>query len=100
MHGLFHGSHVRYCHGVGLHLCSSGVVLKRKQRVIGTGAATPEVKATLVDQRRDFVAIEVVGVGGRVLQVPERIGTDTGDAIYRDVGKGFVPAGFLIDLGA
>ncbi|MNP15059.1 hypothetical protein D3C76_1073990 [compost metagenome] len=87
-------------HGVRQHLGGAGVVLERKQRIGAAGARAPEAVAALVDEGGDVVLVEVVGVGGRVLQVPEDVGGDAGHAVDRDVGEGLVPADLLIELRA
>ncbi|MOA63113.1 hypothetical protein D3C78_1887310 [compost metagenome] len=86
MHGLVHRAHLRAGHGVGQHLRGAGVVLESELRIVAAGAAAPESKAALVDQRGDFVAVEVIGIGHRVLQIPEHVGVDAGDAIDGNVG--------------
>src|SRR5690606_24625743 len=48
----------------------------------------------------DFVGVEVSGVSGGVLQIPEDVAVDAGDAVDGDVGQSFVPAYGLVNLGA
>ncbi|MNH17874.1 hypothetical protein D3C79_775600 [compost metagenome] len=100
MHRLVHCPQVGIGNGVGHYLGGTGVVLEGELRVSGAGAAAPETEAALVDKGGHLVAVEVVGIGCRVLQVPEHVGGQAGHAFNRDVGDGFMPANFLVDLGA
>ena len=86
--------------GLADDLRGAGVVLKSKQRVVRTGARTPQPKALLTHQRRHLFAVEVIGIGGGAGDVKVHVDGEAGDAVDADVGDGFVPAHVLVKFGA
>ena len=89
---------MRLGHRVGNHLRRTGVVLKRKQRILATGAVAPEAEAIFTDQGGNACLVEQVGTGAGLLQIPEDRGGNAGHAVNANVGRGFVPAGFGVDF--
>ncbi len=90
---------MRFGDGVSQYLRGAGVVFKGKQWIVTEATGTPEAEAVFADQRGDIVLVQQPRIGCRVLQIPEHISRNAGDAIHAHVGQGFVPAGLFVNFG-
>ena len=90
---------MRFCDRVSQHLRRAGVVLKGKKWIVTEAAGTPEAEAVFADKRGHVILVEQSRIGCRVLQIPEHIGGNAGDAVHANVRKGFVPAGLFVNFG-
>lgn len=87
------------CDGVSQYLRVAGVVFKGEQRIVTGAAGTPEAETVFADQRGDIALIQQLRISGRVLQIPEHISRNAGDAVRAHVGQVLVPAGLFDNFG-
>ena len=72
MSGVSNGGELRFGDAVCQNLRGSGVHLENEFFGVG-GAVAPEAEAVALNQRGDFVGVQLVGVGVFRLQRPEHV---------------------------